>query len=172
MTAYLFDTHCHWDHPSLQALQPDLWQACVEQNVQALLVPATQVQHWQSLIQLCQQHKAWHLALGLHPYFVTSHQTEDLLRLSALIEQHQPVAVGEIGLDWHLPQTTWALQEEFFTQQLLLAKQHKMPVIVHVRKCHDKVIKLLRQTSFGDGGIIHAYSGNAAQASVLWQYLY
>ncbi len=164
MGAFIFDTHCHWDHASLQALQPDLWQSCLAHNVQALLVPATQMQRFQTLVALCQQHHHWHLALGLHPYFVKQHQATDVALLCSAIAQHQPVAVGEIGLDWHLPEQTWAWQEFFFTQQLAIAKQHHLPVVVHVRQCHDKVIKLLRQHQFAEGGIIHAYSGNINQA--------
>ncbi len=160
----LFDSHCHWDHAQLQALQPQLWQSCLQRGVNDLLVPATQAAHWLDLINLCQQHAHWHLALGLHPYYVDHHSREDLALLARLTESAQAAAVGEIGLDWHLPEPTWAAQEVLFMEQLSLAKQLNLPVILHVRKCHDRVIKILRQKKFNSGGFVHAYSGNVQQA--------
>lgn len=160
----IFDSHCHWDHPKLQALQPQLWQNCQQQGVRDLLVPATVAKYWPQLIPLCQQNPYWHLALGLHPYFLSQHQADDLALLEQLIAQAQPIAIGEIGLDWHLPEDTWAQQEVLFLAQLKLAQDAKLPVILHVRKCHDRLIKLLRQADFDEGGFVHAYGGNGQQA--------
>lgn len=160
----LFDSHCHWDHPDLQALQPNLWQACEANEVNGLLVPGTVANAWQQQIDLCATHTQWHLALGLHPYFLAQHQAGDLSLLTELIAQHKPVAIGEIGLDWHFPQATWAEQESLLFDQLQLAKEYQLPVILHVRKCHDRVIKILRQQQFAYGGFVHAYGGNGQQA--------
>lgn len=160
----IFDSHCHWDHPKLQVLQPELWQNCQQQGVSDLLVPATVAEHWPQLISLCKQHSQWHLALGLHPYFLSQHQVDNLALLEQLIAQENPLAIGEIGLDWHLPEHTWEQQEVLFLAQLKLAQAAELPVILHVRKCHDRVIKLLRQVDFQQGGFVHAYSGNEQQA--------
>ena len=160
----LFDSHCHWQHPRLQALQPQLWQSCVQHGVSQLLVPATTADTWSAQISLCNQNPSWHCALGLHPYFIEQHQTADLQRLAELVQQHQPVAIGEIGLDWHLPDHTWEAQEQWFLAQLQLAKDYDRPLILHVRKCHDRVIKLLKQHRFSLGGFVHAFSGNEQQA--------
>ena len=160
----LFDSHCHWDHPDLQTLQPSLWQACEANGVNSLLVPGTVAKAWQQQIDVCASHEEWHLALGLHPYFLDQHQAEDLSLLTELVAQHNPVAIGEIGLDWHLPQDTWATQESLLFDQLQLAKEYQLPVILHVRKCHDRVLKILRQQKFSHGGFVHAYGGNAQQA--------
>jgi TatD DNase family protein len=85
-------------------------------------------------------------------------------QLQHLVAHTKPVAIGEIGLDWHLPESTWAAQEVLFIAQLKLAQKEGLPVILHVRKCHDRVIKLLRQQKFSEAGIVHAYSGNETQA--------
>jgi TatD DNase family protein len=160
----IFDSHCHWDHPRLQALQPELWQSCRQQGVSDLLVPATVAEHWPQLVALCQQNPHWHLALGLHPYFLSQFQEADLCLLKQLVAQENPIAIGEIGLDWHLPKDSWAQQEVLFLAQLKLAETSGLPVILHVRKCHDRVIKLLKQIKFKQGGLVHAYSGNEPQA--------
>ena len=151
----LFDSHCHWDHPKLQALQPGLWQACVKQGVQDILVPATTAAQWPALVALCKAQARWHLA---------QHQASHLSLLQHLVTQAKPLAIGEIGLDWHLPEATWAVQEALFIKQLRLAQQVRLPVILHVRKCHDRVIKLLRQQRFSQAGFVHAFSGNEQQA--------
>lgn len=160
----LFDSHCHWDHPDLQALQPGLWQSCEANKVNSLLVPGTVAKAWQQQVDLCAAHEHWHLALGLHPYFLDQHHSEDLSLLQQFVDQHKPVAIGEIGLDWHLPQDSWAAQESLLFDQLQLAKEYQLPVILHVRKCHDRVIKILRQQKYYHGGFVHAYGGNAQQA--------
>ena len=160
----LFDSHCHWDHPKLQALQPELWQACENNGVGHLLVPATKAHNWFDLINLCKQQPNWHLALGLHPYFIAEHHPAHISQLQQLVTTENPVAIGEIGLDWHLPESTWEAQETLFIEQLKLAQQYQLPVILHVRKCHDRVLKLIRQQRFNDGGFVHAFSGNEQQA--------
>ncbi len=160
----LFDSHCHWDHPDLQAQQPGLWQACVQNDVHDLLIPATVAANWQRQIDLSKLHPHWHLALGLHPYFMDQHAVDHVAQLQQLVAEHKPVAIGEIGLDWHLPEASWAEQESLLLQQLQIAKQAKLPLILHVRKCHDRVLKLLRQQQINGGGIVHAFGGNAQQA--------
>ncbi|MCS5559320.1 MAG: TatD family hydrolase [Oceanospirillaceae bacterium] len=169
----LIDSHCHWDHPRLQSLQPDLWQSCLDHGVTQLVVPATQASHFQRQIKLCQQNPHWHLALGLHPYFSHVHSSDHLPLLRDAIVAHQPVAVGEIGLDFHLDTNSKGFsqveQEAWLLAQLDLAQQHSLPVIVHCRKANDRLAQLLRRHAFAEGGIVHAFSGSQQQALAFTQ---
>jgi len=164
----LIDSHCHWDHPRLQVLQPSLWQSCLDQGVGQLVVPATQMANFSVQIKVCQQNSSWHLALGLHPYFSDQHSPSHLTALVAAIEQHQPVAVGEIGLDFALDMTlegfSQAQQEHWFLAQVSVAQQAQLPLILHCRKANDRLAQLLRQQKFSQGGIVHAFSGSLQQA--------
>ena len=169
----LIDSHCHWDDPRLQALQPQLWQSCVTQGVQQLVVPGTQKAFFARQITLCEQNPLWHLALGLHPYFSDQHRTQHLLDLARAIDDHQPVAVGEIGLDFVVDTTLQGFsnteQERWFIAQVELAKQANLPIILHSRKANDRLGQLLRQLKFDRGGIVHGFSGSLQQAQKFTQ---
>jgi TatD DNase family protein len=141
--------------------------------VTQLVVPATQASHFQRQIKLCQQNPHWHLALGLHPYFSHVHSSDHLPLLRDAIVAHQPVAVGEIGLDFHLDTNSKGFsqveQEAWLLAQLDLAQQHSLPVIVHCRKANDRLAQLLRRHAFAEGGIVHAFSGSQQQALAFTQ---
>ena len=169
----LIDSHCHWDHPRLQSLQPHLWQSCLAQGVGQLVVPGTQKALFSKQIALCEQHPCWHLALGLHPYFNDQHTQQHLTDLADAVGRNKLVAVGEIGLDFMLDTTlegfSIALQERWFVAQVKLAQQEKLPIIVHSRKANDRIGQLLRQLNFDQGGIVHGFSGSVQQAQKFTQ---
>ena len=164
----LIDSHCHWDHPRLQSLQPHLWRSCLDQGVGQLVVPGTQKALFAQQISLCEQHPCWHLALGLHPYFSDQHIPQHLTDLADAIHHYKPIAVGEIGLDFvldiELEGFSIAHQERWFVAQVQLAQQTKLPLIVHSRKANDRLGQLLRQLKFDQGGIVHGFSGSVQQA--------
>ncbi|WP_443628628.1 TatD family hydrolase [Candidatus Njordibacter sp. Uisw_002] len=169
----LIDSHCHWDDSRLQALQPHLWQSCISQGVQQLVVPGTQWAFFARQIAICEQNPLWHLALGLHPYFSDQHSSQHVLDLAKAIVDYKPVAVGEIGLDFALDTTregfSIAEQERWFIAQVKLAKHARLPVIVHSRKANDRLGQLLRQLKFDQGGIVHGFSGSIQQAQKFTQ---
>ena len=164
----LIDSHCHFDDPRLQALQPNLWQSCLREGVEQLVVPGTLQAHFARQIALCDTHSDWHLALGLHPYFSHCHTQPHLDQLPNLLEEHNPVAVGEIGLDFALSMQqegfSQSQQEYWFTSQVRIAQAFNLPIIVHSRKANDRLGQLLRQIGFEHGGIVHAFSGSLQQA--------
>jgi len=169
----LIDSHCHWDHPRLQNLQPRLWQSCLTQGVGQLVVPATHQASFSRQISLCEQHPCWHLALGLHPYYSDRHTQQHLEDLADAIDRHAPVAVGEIGLDFALDTELEGFsitrQERWFVAQVNLAQQAKLPLIVHSRMANDRLGQLLRQLKFDQGGIVHGFSGSLQQAEKFTQ---
>jgi len=169
----LIDSHCHWGHPRLQALQPELWQSCIAQGVGQLVVPGTHHASFSQQISLCEAHPCWHLALGLHPYFSDRHTQQHLSDLAEALVHHTPVAVGEIGLDFALDTNLEGFsivhQEHWFIAQVKLAQHAKLPLIVHSRKANDRLGQLLRQLKFDQGGIIHGFSGSLQQAEKFTQ---
>src|SRR5690606_6398279 len=105
--------------------------------------------------------------LGIHPLFVGRAHPEDLELLSELVETKleslkPPVAIGEIGLDFYLEGYDREKQEFYFSEQLKLARRHDLPVILHVRKSSDLVLKHLRRIEV-KGGIAHAFNGSRQQ---------
>ena len=164
----LIDSHCHLDFPAFDADRTAVLQRCQTLGVQQLLVAGISQQHWSRLLSTLAQYPQLYGALGLHPYFLAEHQTQHLTDLANLLDQqrHNPqlCAVGEIGLDFYLSELDPAQQNYFFEQQLILAKEFNLPVILHVRKAHAQVIAQLKRFELPRAGIVHAFNGSFEQA--------
>lgn len=159
----LIDTHCHLDVAEFDLDRDQVLAQARAAGVNRLLVPGIHAAGWQGLIDLCRREEGLFPALGLHPVFLERHQAEDLIELERLIAIVRPVAVGEIGLDFFLPDLDRAQQQVLFEEQLKLAAHAKLPVVIHARKSHDPVIDCLRRIRVR-GGIAHAFSGSIQQA--------
>ena len=124
----LIDSHCHWDDSRLQALQPHLWQSCISQGVQQLVVPGTQWAFFARQIGICEQNPLWHLALGLHPYFSDQHSSQHVLDLAKAIVDYKPVAVGEIGLDFALDTPKETMEKSILSNEIVLKWMDNKPL--------------------------------------------
>lgn len=160
----IIDTHCHLDFTAFDQDRAAVLDACQDNGVQAVVVPAVSADSWLRTIELCQTNKALHLALGLHPMFIDQHQPQHLTQLDELVLKHTPIAIGEIGLDYYLKHLDQEKQRLFFAKQLIIAKQQQLPAIVHVRKAHDDCVSLLGEIKLERGGIIHNFNGSIQHA--------
>lgn len=171
---YWFDSHCHFDFDVFDADRDQHWQLLKHFGCAGLLIPGVMAKQWPKLISLCDG-KPWGYALGLHPYFLAQHQTDDIQRLeqacihqlSAIESQSQLVAVGEFGLDFMLDESGHEQQIVLCQQQFLIAAKLNLPVILHIRKAYDEIAAMVRRLGFTQGGIIHAFSGSYQQGMVL-----
>jgi TatD DNase family protein len=167
------DTHSHLDAPEFAAFRLstlELIQQSAIENVALSVIPAVRASNWASVRELAHQHRQAY-ALGIHPLYVPQAQSADLQSLEASLNRHQTdprlVAVGEIGLDFFVPELCRPEQRErqlyFYRAQLKLAQRLGLPVILHVRKSADELLKGLRDIG-SHGGIAHAFNGSAQQA--------
>ena len=164
------DTHCHLDAPEFDADRDAVRQRAREAGVGVCVLPAVQQRDWAGVQALAARHGDAY-ALGIHPLYVPQAHDADLDALEAALSAAQGdprlVAVGEIGLDFFVPALCTPEMRErqwhFYTAQLALAKKHGLPVILHVRRSADGLLKGLRQTKV-QGGIAHAFNGSAQQA--------
>lgn len=161
----LFDTHCHFDFEPFAAHFSQQLNLAQQAGIERLLLPAIGIENWSRLEQLSEQFPSLYYALGFHPYFLAQQSLNDLADLDAKIALRSArcVAVGECGLD-AMVDVPMAQQEAFFIAQVELAKQHRLPLILHARKTHNRLIQLLKQTRFEHGGILHGFSGSYQQA--------
>ena len=167
------DTHCHLDAPELGADVVEVAARARAAGVVHCVLPAVNVGNFQAVRLLAEQF-GYSYALGIHPMCVPQAKEADLATLDAelTLRQSDPrlVAVGEIGLDFFVPDlmspAMRARQEFFYREQLKLAKKHTLPVILHVRRSADKLLKHLReiQATSGWRGIAHAFNGSRQQA--------
>ena len=96
----MIDTHCHLDFQAFEHDRRTVIKQCETNGVKRIVVPAVKASNFEQTINICQQYPQLELALGLHPIFIAEHQPQDLIQLDALINEHKPIAVGEIGLDF------------------------------------------------------------------------
>ncbi|MGJ3703578.1 TatD family hydrolase [Variovorax sp. AFSI2.2] len=168
MAAFV-DTHCHLDAPEFGAEMPVIRARAAERGVALCVIPAVAVFNFATVRELARvQGDAY--ALGIHPLCTGDAQESDLETLDAELAARRGdprlVAVGEIGLDYFVPGLDSDKQEHFFHTQLQLARKYDLPVLIHVRRSVDKVLKHLRQTAGGRPwrGIAHAFNGSEQQA--------
>lgn len=165
----MFDSHCHLDFPVFDHDRDALLEQCFQAGITNLCLPATEQEHWPRLLNMLGSHNSGvHLygALGLHPFFLTSHKDGYLEELDQILtnKPEHIVAVGETGLDLVINDPDLPRQEELLAAQILIAAHHNLPLILHVRKAHDQTASLLRKLRFQEGGIVHAWSGSEQQA--------
>lgn len=162
------DTHCHWDAPEFAADREGVLARARASGVGCIVVPTVQASDWTVTQALCRA-AGLPYALGLHPLYTPNAQDSDLARLDAALvdaaDDPLLVAVGEIGLDFFVPDLEPHRQQHFYTEQLKIARSHALPVIVHVRKSADQLLAGLRRTGHRFGGIAHAFNGSMQQAS-------
>ena len=168
MTGFI-DTHCHLDAPEFGDERAAVRARADAAGVALCVIPAVAVFNFATVRALAHaQHDAY--ALGIHPLCTGDAQDADLQTLDAELTARRDdprlVAVGEIGLDYFVPDLDGPKQERFFHTQLQLARAHDLPVIIHVRRSVDKVLKHLRQVGAGRPwrGIAHAFNGSEQQA--------
>ena len=161
----LIDTHCHLDFPELSADIDAVLKRAHKAGVAKFVVPGVSADNWDAVLNLCSEHAGLYPALGLHPCFLTGEHTADIALLAATLKDNDQLgAVGEIGLDLFIPNANLQQQLAVLTPQLTLAKEHQKPVLLHVRKAHDPLLKQLRQLKLERGGLVHAFSGSEQQA--------
>jgi len=172
------DTHCHLDAPEFAADAAAVRARARVRGVTHCVLPAVEVAHFERVRALAHEFGDSY-ALGIHPLYVKQAAEEDLDRLDAVLTQYRDdprlVAVGEIGLDCFVPELCEpplrARQEFFYMAQLKLARKHDLPVILHVRRSADQLLKGLRAVAISTGadgqawrGIAHAFNGSLQQA--------
>jgi TatD DNase family protein len=167
------DTHCHLDAAEFDSDRVAVRARARAAGVAHCVLPAVGVAGFAAVRTLAHDFGDSY-ALGIHPLFVGQAQEGDLALLDAELALRQAdarlVAVGEIGLDYFVPALTQSplreRQEHFYRAQLLLARKHGLPVILHVRRSADKLLKHLRELAPQAGwrGIAHAFNGSRQQA--------
>jgi TatD DNase family protein len=164
MNAVFIDTHCHLDAAEFDADRARVHARARSAGVTTLVVPAVSRDNFSAVADTCATFSGCLPAWGLHPLYIATHRHEHLADLANVIAAQRPVAVGEIGLDLFVGGLDYATQEFFYVEQLKLARQFDLPVLLHGRRANDQLLKHLRRIRV-PGGIAHAFNGSAQQAA-------
>jgi TatD DNase family protein len=159
----LIDTHCHLDAGEFDPDRDAVYDRARQAGVTLQVVPAVTRANFADVEAACRRYPGCLPAWGLHPMYLHVHGEDDLLALSRQVETWRPVAVGEIGLDLFVSGLDYAAQEHYFVEQLKLARDRDLPVLLHCRRANDQILKHLRRIR-PRGGIAHAFNGSRQQA--------
>jgi len=156
------DTHCHLDAAEFDPDRDAEYARAVAGGVTTQVVPAVSRDNFDAVAATCARYPGCLPAWGLHPMYIDMHRPEHLADLRTQIEAQRPVAIGEIGLD-RFVDLDYATQEFFYVEQLKIAQEYDLPVLLHCRRANDEILKHLRRIKV-HGGIAHAFNGSPQQA--------
>ena len=162
----LIDSHCHLDFEVFDNDRSDVLQRARDNNISDIVIPGTEKIFWDRIKQLCKNHTQLHACYGLHPYWVSDHNKQDIEKLKEYIDSNRPVALGECGLDFRPQQADKKTQLYFFEAQLDIAESHQLPVVIHSVKATETVIQTIKKFKKLKG-MMHSYSGSQEQARQL-----
>jgi TatD DNase family protein len=153
-----FDSHCHLNDLSNPV---KLVSEANAMEIRRFLIPSTQFTQWEEVKETAQKLPGCSIALGTHPWFVRDPDSE-LNDLQSALSSAVVSAIGEIGLDFYRskhPRPERPIQLRSFKNQLSLAVQYDLPVIIHSVKAHNDTLRLLRECG-SESGVIHAFNGS------------
>lgn len=162
----LIDSHCHLDDDRFDPDRDAVVARANSLNINKIIIPATTANRWVKIKQIAATYNGAYPAYGMHPMFIEQHQANHIRELDEWLDRESAIAVGECGIDFYGSRVDENWQKQLFNEQLQLAINHGLPVIVHARKAMDEVVSLLRKNR-PVGGVIHSFSGSLQQAQQL-----
>lgn len=162
----IIDSHCHIDFPEFDNDRTQALQRASASGIEKIIVPGVMKNTWQRINSYCEEFSMLFPCYGLHPYFIKQHQKSHIQDLQHWLSSSNPVAVGECGLDFFLKNLDRDLQIFYFEQQLDIAIEFKLPVVIHARKSTEAVINAIKKRP-ALRGMIHSFSGSYEQAMQL-----
>ena len=161
------DSHCHLDSPEFDADRDDVVAQSRAAGVEAIINLPGHVEHF-AQAKATRERYGCLTGYGIHPMWVAGpyamSKREDIATLRAWVEREKPELIGEIGLDFFIPNFNQSEQEWFFAEQLKIARDFDLPVSLHVRRSQDHILKHLRRIKVR-GGFAHAFNGSPQQAA-------
>lgn len=157
----LFDTHTHLDAPQFDEDREEVINRAFEAGVNKMINVGFNRETIPSTMKLAELYANIYAAVGWHPQDAITMEDGDLDWIASLCAHPKVVAIGEIGLDYYWDTSPKDVQQRVFRQQIGLARELKMPIVIHNRDAHEDVVKILREEKAQEvGGVMHSFSGS------------
>ena len=158
----IFDTHAHYDDKAFDEDRYELLDAMSKNDVKYIINQGTDVETSKFSIALAEKYDYVYAAVGIHPEEI--YKEESVTEIKKLIPHEKIVAIGEIGLDYHYDNTNKEDQLKYFIDQLNLANEVNLPVVVHSRDAQKDTLDTLKAIKINNSGVIHCFSGSLESA--------
>ncbi|MEK5257688.1 TatD family hydrolase [Paenibacillus sp. FSL L8-0663] len=164
----LFDTHTHLDAPQFDEDREEVIARAVESGVTRMINIGFNRETIPSTMKLAETYDFIYAAVGWHPQDAITMQEGDLEWIASLCSHKKVVAIGEIGLDYYWDTSPKDVQHRVFRNQIGLARELKMPIVIHNRDAHEDIVKILREEKASEiGGVMHSFSGSWETAKMV-----
>lgn len=160
---HLVDSHCHLDMDEYAADLPAVLERAIAHGVTGIVTVGIDRDSSLAALDLARSHRCIRACVGIHPHHADQVGPRDLEDLAALIETHRDLVVGfgEIGLDFAKQYASIGNQHALFARQVQVAKELRLPVIIHDRDAHEECLQILQdQGPLDHGGVMHCFSGD------------
>jgi len=160
------DTHTHLYSVEFDIDRDEMIQRAIDAGVSRFFIPAIDATFTQAMYDLEKDYPNHvFLMMGLHPTHVKDNYLEELQQVEQELSKRKFVAIGEIGIDLYWDKTHLPQQQDAFRKQIQLAKQYKLPIVIHCREAFDEIFEILEEEKSADlFGIFHCFSGTYQQA--------
>lgn len=155
----IFDSHAHYDDPRFLPDWEELLQSLQASGVCGIINVGCDLKLCESSIALADRYDFFYATVGIHPHDAEEVPQDYLTQLQQFAAHPKVVAIGEIGLDYHYDNSPREDQRRVFEEQLQLAEQLKLPVVIHMREATEEGMELLRK--YRPRGVVHCFSGSA-----------
>lgn len=160
------DTHTHLYSEAFDEDRDQIMQRALDAKIERMFLPAIDSTYTEAMLKLEADYPEHvFLMMGLHPTHVKENYEDELAHVEQMLAKHKYYAVGEIGIDLYWDKSTLADQQDAFRRQIKLAKQYKLPIVIHCREAFDPIFEILEEEKSADlFGIFHCFTGNLEQA--------
>lgn len=156
-----FDTHAHLDDPAFRQDRAQVIARAREAGLELIVNVGYNLASARRTVQLTKEYDFIYGTVGMHPHDAKDLDGAGLQELKRLAAEARIVAIGEIGLDYHYDHSPRDVQRRVFRRMIDLAREVKLPIVIHDREAHEDIFNILREENAGEvGGIMHCYSGS------------
>ena len=160
----MIDTHAHLQWPAFDKDREEVIERAFAAGLSAIVNVGYDLNASRQAVQIANNHKNIYVVVGIHPHNAKTMTASVLDSLRELAQNTKVVAIGEIGLDYYRDLSPRARQKEAFEQQILLAKELDLPIVVHDREAHNDVLEVIRSFGKDVNGVLHCFSGGLDMA--------
>ncbi len=163
----IFDSHAHYDDEAFDADRDELLRGMHEKGVGYIVNASAAPDDMPRILELTKKYDFLYGTAGIHPSDAPEMNDDNFSRVSEMLKQDKIVAVGEIGLDYHYPDTDKPLQQEWFAAQINLARREGYPIVVHSRDAARDTLDMIKSEKAAQaGGVIHCFSYEKEMAKI------
>lgn len=163
----LFDTHAHYDDERFETDRDSLIASLPENGVELVVNPSSNIESARKVLEIINRHAHVYGAVGTHPHDAEVMSEEDIAEYYKMAAENKKIkAIGEIGLDYYYDHSPREIQKKRLIDQMALAEELDLPVIIHDRDAHEDTLNILRQFP-RVRGVVHCYSGSLEMAEQL-----